>query len=1146
MIPLFVNKKVALTGTFVVLLVCAAGMLFPQTRSGVRTRITQRVDDGVVVRLPNTTHRGILSAKDLGRVSPGLPMERIILMLQSSPEQERDLEELLKEQQDPSSPQYHHWLTPEQFGQRFGASQEDIDTITAWLKAHGFTIDSVAAGRRQIEFSGTAQQVEGAFRTEIHAYDSEGETRFANATDISIPEALTSVVPGLVSLDNFPLYRSRLRPLATAGDGSHQLSPNDFAAIYNVTALWNEQIDGSGQSIAIASSSNINLSDIASFRATMGLPPKPPQIILNGTDPGTSNQSAEGESDLDVEWSGAVAKGATIKMVVTPDSNAGPGIISSLQYIVSHNTAPILSISFGTCEAQTSPTQVQLFSNTFQQAQMQGMSVVVASGDSGGAACDPDTQLKATHGFGISVLSATPYNLAVGGTLFNDVGADATYWNTTNSPYLASVKSYIPEVAWNESGTHGILAGGGGVSTIFPTPFWQVGAGVPTADPANPSQHHRYVPDVSLAAGLHDGYLVVINGNLFPVSGTSAAAPSFAGILAMVNQLTNQANGNPSPQIYSLAAQSPSVFHDIVSGTNAVPCAVGSPNCSAGGVLNGYSAGPGYDLATGWGSVDAHALVHAWTGANGPSANLSITSPAPLEGGYVSIPYSQAVGASGGTAPYAWSISSGSLPPGLTLNAGVINGTPTTPGVYNFALQMADKSGAVRGQAQLIVIGTTLASGSSPTAAANLVFPEFADGQLGATFYRTTLMISNPSSAAAVNCTLQLHGFTVPGFLLNYSMPANGWVISSTSGTQPFQAGYATLQCSSSVEAQLLYSLYGSDGTKLSEATVFPSPPASSLNLVADETGGAQLGLAIANDSDQSVTYTVAVRGVPSGSVTVPPRGYVAKFVDQLVPQIPANSVSLVQISSTAGTASVIGLRFTGLVFTTIPASTSGSPDATAVAYHVFPQIADGRFSDGAYFRSTGIYINPTTAGPVGCGLQLHGMTSDGSSTFQEAISPGGGLASATSGTQVLQTGYGTVSCSSAVNAEVLYSFYGGDGTKLSEATVFSSPPSKTVQILADTREGAQVGVAIANDSDQSNTYTISAFDSNGQQVGSAPLTLAARTSVAKFISELMTTLPADYYGPVVVSSTSSSGTASLIGLRFTGNVFTTIPQTVR
>jgi hypothetical protein len=463
------------------------------------------------------------------------------------------------------------------------------------------------------------------------------------------------------------------------------------------------------------------------------------------------------------------------------------------------------------------------------------------------------------------------------------------------------------------------------------------------------------------------------------------------------------------------------------------------------------------------------------------------------------------------------------------------------PGLNTITVVATDNSTAHNATSASININLTAAGGSA-TASAYHVFPQFADGAFNdGTYYRTTLMITNPSANAGVSCGLQLNGLTVPDFDLNYTLGANGWVVSSSSGVQSFQSGYATLQCSASVEAQLLYSFYASNGVKLSEATVFSSPSASAVQVFADEREGAQLGLAIANDSDQTVTYMVAIPGA-SSSITLGPRSAIARFLEQIIAGVPANFSGLVTVSSSNGSASVIGLRYTGAVFTTIPESMASAVGPTANTYHVFPQFADGKFSDGTYYRSTRMYVN-TGSTNASCTTRLRGLLIGGFDTFTATLSPTAFVISPTTGAPAFQEGYATQQCSSSVESFVVYAYYAANGVKLGEATVFSSPAAQRVQILSDSREGAQVGLAIANDTDQSNTYTIAVYDVNGNLVGSAAQTVAARSSIARFVNEWVS-LPPDHVGPVIVSS--NTGTASIIGLRFTGSAFTTIPESIR
>jgi subtilase family serine protease len=502
-------------------------------------------------------------------------------------------------------------------------------------------VTEVAAGRRAIEFSGAVEQVESAFRTRIGQYLWNGVRHTANASDISIPEALAPVVAGVVSLHDFGpralhhvLPARGVSPETNFSGGVHGLSPYDFATIYDVLPLWNAGLDGTGQSLAIVGETNIKVSDVTSFRATFGLPVNNPQIILNGKDPGILS-GEETEADLDIEWAGAVARGATIKFVTSASTSASDGVTLSAQYIVSHNVAPVMSLSYGLCEAQMGSSNA-FYSSLWKQASAQGIAVFVAAGDSGSAGCDTpyssgsggkNTTRPASLGYGINGLASTPYNVAVGGTEFNDTASPSTYWKSTNASPLASATGYIPEVAWNESsytsGASGnsLYAGGGGASIEWPRPSWQTGMGVTGA--------MRQIPDVSLTAAGHDGYVVEQEGGLYLVSGTSASTPSFAGLMAIVNQSTRSTNGNPNGTLYGLASTAPSVYHDITAGTNAVPCTVGSPNCSSAGKMNGYNAAAGYDMATGWGSVDANLLVRNWGGTPPPTAAPSIASLSP-------------------------------------------------------------------------------------------------------------------------------------------------------------------------------------------------------------------------------------------------------------------------------------------------------------------------------------------------------------------------------------------------------------------------------------------------------------------------------------------------------------------------------------
>ena len=364
-------------------------------------RITQAVDMENLVTLQGNTHPLARPEYDQGAAPDSLPMERMLLVLQRSAEQEAALRKLLDEQQIKSSPNYHMWLTPEQFGQQFGPADADIQAVTDWLGSQGFQVSRVAAGRTVIEFSGTAGAVRQAFHTEIHKFVVNGEEHWANASDPQIPAALEPVVAGFASLNNFPrqpmiqrvgaFSRSKatgeVRPLftytGTNNETYYALGPTDFATIYNVLPLWNAGTDGTGQTIAIVAESNINVQDVRDFRSLFGLPANDPQIIVDGPDPGVTETAGETEADLDVEWSGAVAKNATIELVVSETTESTSGVDLSALYIIDNNLAPVMSASYGACEAFLGAGGNAFYSSLWEQGAAQGITILVAAGDRG-------------------------------------------------------------------------------------------------------------------------------------------------------------------------------------------------------------------------------------------------------------------------------------------------------------------------------------------------------------------------------------------------------------------------------------------------------------------------------------------------------------------------------------------------------------------------------------------------------------------------------------------------------------------------------------------------------------------------------------------------------------------------------------------
>jgi len=543
---------------------------------------------------------------DIGKLDPSAKLGFLTLLLKPSAE----LDGFVREQQEPASANYHRWITPEQFAERFGLSKTDIGKLTWWLESQGLTVNDVARGRHWITFSGTADQVSHALRTEIHRYQVGGQTHFANATAPSIPAAFQDVVSGIRGLNDFRLKSLSLPAKATADLGDyHYLAPDDVATIYDITPLFDAGITGAGQKLVVVGQTDIDVTDIQAFRAQFNLPANDPQLVLYGTDPGTSYGDLP-EADLDIEWSGSVARDATIVYVYSED------VFTSAQYAIDQNLAPVMTMSYGGCELWATPGLEAIA----QQANAQGITWMVASGDWGAATCDISSPTpQAAKGPTVSSPADLPEVTAVGGTEFDE--GTGTYWSQTNTANGASALSWIPEMAWNDSvERNGLAATGGGPSALFTKPFWQAGPGVP-------GDNARDLPDVALSASPdHDGYEVYSSGYLNIYGGTSVASPIFAGIVALLNQETAAAGqGNINPALYRLAQSSKDAFHDVTTGTNMVSCVQSSPDCSSG--LMGFSAGPGYDLTTGLGSVDAWRLISEWTSGVTASTTTLTANP---------------------------------------------------------------------------------------------------------------------------------------------------------------------------------------------------------------------------------------------------------------------------------------------------------------------------------------------------------------------------------------------------------------------------------------------------------------------------------------------------------------------------------------
>jgi Pro-kumamolisin, activation domain/Putative Ig domain len=643
-------------------------LLFPffcAAQTGVSSRRPNFQDQTRLIRIQGNLHPLALAQYDRGAADPSLPLPRITLMFQPTPEQQSALAALLAAQQNATSANFHQWLSTEQFGDRFGISPAALNKMTSWLQSMGFAIVEIPRGRNFIVFGGTAAQVNAAFHTEIHAYEANGRKFFANSSEPLVPAVLRGMISGFSGLNNVR-QQPRAVPgkIATPGaqpeftsslTGTDYITPGDFATIYDLNPLYasTPAIDGTGQKIAVVGQSQIVLGDIATFRSLSGLPANPPQTILvpSSPNPGLVNGDVQ-ESSLDIEWAGATAPNASVFFVYS-----GNGVMDALQYAISQDLAPVISISYGSCEAVNPPSEIQSLVFLAQQANVQGITIVASAGDAGATACDgsltpPD--FPAQLGLSVDFPASLPYVTAVGGTEFSE-GA-GTYWQpAAASDLISSALSYIPEIIWNDSSMlNGLDASGGGASSIFGKPSWQAGTGVP-------DDGARDVPDISLnASNTHDPYLICTeiqltpNGPLSPgcqngfrvsasnpgvsaYGGTSFGAPIFAGVVALVNQATNSSGqGNVNYILYPLAGIASPAFHDLIFGDNTSPCILQSQDCLQGTAI-GFQAGLGYDRASGLGTIDAANLVNSWSSANkgagGSTPVLSSISPASISAG---------------------------------------------------------------------------------------------------------------------------------------------------------------------------------------------------------------------------------------------------------------------------------------------------------------------------------------------------------------------------------------------------------------------------------------------------------------------------------------------------------------------------------
>jgi subtilase family serine protease len=620
----------------------------------VAPRISSAISSSEQATLKGSLHPMAQAQFDAGRLSSSTKLTGISIVFNRTDEQEADLQALITAQQDPSSPSYHQWLTPDQFAAHFGMADADLNKVKSWLEQQGFSVDSVARSKNMIRFSGTVGQVEQAFSTQMHSYKASDKQHFAPSTVLSVPTALSSVVLAVRNLDDFrpkPMHVGSVLPAYTSSQsGSVFFAPGDIKTAYDIPSGYT----GTGQSIAIMGQSAIVVSDIEKFQTASGLTTKDPTLVLvPGTGTSTINTGDELESDLDLEWAGGIATGAKIIFVYTGNSNNNNGVFDSLTYAVDENIAPIISFSYGECETDYTSSTIKPYETVLAQAATQGQTVIVSSGDSGSTACSGYTHLTTTQqkALAVSYPASSAYVTAMGGTeITSSNDAVGTYWTSAGSN-PSTVLKHIPEVAWNDdSSSNGLSSTGGGTSALISRPAWQTGVtGISSGS-------YRLVPDISLYSSLsYPGYLYCssdtgtdgtgVTGScsngfrdtnskyLTIAGGTSFAAPVFAGMVALINEAKNYTEGQGliNTTLYDLATTSTAysstspIFYDITAGTSSGTTGVGN-ECLAGTTYcsntTQYPTTTGYDEATGLGSVNLANLITNWPANTATSASL--------------------------------------------------------------------------------------------------------------------------------------------------------------------------------------------------------------------------------------------------------------------------------------------------------------------------------------------------------------------------------------------------------------------------------------------------------------------------------------------------------------------------------------------
>lgn len=526
--------------------------------------------------------------KLLGHIAPA--MKRYTPMHASNGQQEMrlavslnlrnqaQLDALLAAQNNPQSTLYHRYLTPQDFMRRFAPTQEDVNRVTAYLRSNRLQIVDVSTNRQIVNIRGSMDNVEKTFSVSISDYNIDGRVAYAPLNDPSVPADMAGMISNVAGLENVARYHhhAQLQPNPGKPRQGPQggFTPTDLRTAYDVNPLLQAGNNGANQTVALFELDGYTPSDVNTYLQQYNLgAPRYSNVLVDGA----TNTAGQGaiEVELDMEVVSAIAPGATQKIYIGPNSNAG--VIDTYNKIVTDNTAKVVSISWGLCETSSGNAMLDSLSNVFKQGAAQGQAFFAASGDSGAFDCN-DNQLA------VDSPASDPNVVGVGGTALQ-VDANGAYQS---------------ESVWSNPNAQGRgpngVGGGGGISNHFIRPAYQNGV---------QNNANRTVPDVSADADPNTGYSVFVTGQWGVVGGTSAAAPLWAGIATDVNQSLQGQNkptlGSAHTVLYNLfkTQQAQPPYHDVTTGTNLH-----------------YPATQGYDLASGMGTPDAGNIAQDLGGGN--------------------------------------------------------------------------------------------------------------------------------------------------------------------------------------------------------------------------------------------------------------------------------------------------------------------------------------------------------------------------------------------------------------------------------------------------------------------------------------------------------------------------------------------------